>query len=226
MALHQLKTEESPFKIDLLLTTLNADNSRVSMHGVALKLVRQQAQNLGLRLEVLKIPPGTSLPVYNELMESKLRDLKNRGYTHSIFGDILLEDLREYREKQLAQLGLKAVFPLWKKDTKTLAHRFIDLGYKAKIVCVNASVLAKQMAGREFDKSFLNDLPETVDWCGENGEFHTFVYDGPLFSDRISFAVGETQSHSYQPSKNQEKDCFTAQQTWDIAFWFTNLIPK
>jgi uncharacterized protein (TIGR00290 family) len=124
-------------------------------------------------------------------MRAVLEKYKEAGVTTVAFGDIFLEDLRRYREDNLANLGMKGIFPIWKKDSTELAHAFIDQGFRAVITCVDSQVLNKSFVGREFDKKFLGDLPPTVDPCGENGEFHSFVYDGPIFKKRIAYTKGD-----------------------------------
>ena len=150
--------------------------------------------------------------------------LKAENYTHSIFGDIFLEDLRSYREQQLAETGITAVFPLWERDTKQLIREFLSLGFKAITVCVNAKLLDKSFVGRIIDESFLNDLPDNVDPCGENGEFHTFVFDGPIFSKPVAFEIGEKILRSYLPNDNDDDNCFSGSSNWDTQFWYCDLV--
>jgi uncharacterized protein (TIGR00290 family) len=124
-------------------------------------------------------------------MRDKLTDYQRRGVSSVVFGDIFLEDLRKYREENLSKIGMKGIFPIWKRDTTELAHKFIELGFKAVITCVDSNVLDKRFVGRDYDKQFLQELPSSIDPCGENGEFHSFVYDGPIFKERIAFTVGD-----------------------------------
>lgn len=180
LALHQLENDRD-YSVEKLVTTVNSEHDRISMHGVRKTLLQQQAKSLGLPLEIINLKGDISLSAYNETMETHLKKLKNEGFSTVVFGDILLEDLKAYRENQLKKIGLKAVFPLWKKNTTNLIEIFLDLGYKAIVVCVNAKVLDKSFCGRLIDEKFLSDLPENVDPCGENGEFHTFVFNGPAF---------------------------------------------
>src|SRR6476619_26717 len=155
-----------------LLTSVNQQYQRISMHGVRVELLRMQAESIGLPLIKLEMPEMPTMEVYEKIMEVALKDLKSEGATDSIFGDIFLEDLRKYREDKLKMLDLKGVFPLWKISTTQLIHEFIDSGFKTIITCVNEKYLNKSFAGRMIDKDFLNDLPPGVDPCGENGEFH------------------------------------------------------
>jgi len=221
LALHRLKSRDDS-AVDLLLTTLNTTYKRISMHGVRQNLLQQQADALHIPLKKIFMGSDIGLQTYNELMGRCVEELADQGYAQSVFGDILLEDLKSYRRRQLRPLGIEPVFPLWKEDTSSLAKEFIDFGYKAMVVCVNAAVLDRSFCGRLFDKNFLNDLPEDVDPCGENGEFHTFVFDGPLFEKPIDFEVGETLSRNYVPSQT-DADCFTEERSWDTDFWFTDL---
>lgn len=223
-ALHQLQNDPE-FEVKCLLTTVNEANNRVSMHGVPLALMEKQAESLGIPLEPVFLAPNISLDNYNQLMEKKLNELKSRGFTHSVFGDILLDDLREHREKQLDKIGIKAAFPLWKRNTRDIVEDFIKTGYKALVVVVNDKVLDRSFCGRVLDQAFLKDLPDEVDPCGENGEFHSFVYDGPLFDHPVLFKKEGVVEKSYTPSaKEEEKDCYKAEtQDWDIKFWFADL---
>lgn len=224
-ALHQLQAGEE-YTVDCLLTTVNKANNRVSMHGLPLALVEEQTKSIGIPLRPVFLEPDISLEDYNRVMDRHLSDLKSQGYTHSIFGDILLDDLKKHREQQLEKIGLTGVFPLWKRNTKTLPIDFLQSGYKAIVVVVNDKVLDRSFCGRNFDQSFLKDLPAGVDPCGENGEFHTFVYDGPLFEYPVSFDLNGVVEKLYQPSSKSDesqKDCYKAPEKWDIKFWFADL---
>lgn len=179
------------YDVAALLTTVTEDYNRISMHGVRVALLEKQADALGLRLEKVLI----SKTADNAECEAKLRDTLERqmagGVSGVVFGDIFLEDLKKYREEKLSILSLKGIFPIWKRDTKALARQFIEAGFKAIITCVDSKYLAKEFAGRVFDEKFLADLPEGVDPCGENGEFHSFVYDGPIFKSKVAFTKGD-----------------------------------
>lgn len=220
-SLHQLQEENSPIK--KLVTTINTQTNRVSMHGLRRNLLEQQVKALHLPLYIIDLNGEISMEAYNKIMRKHMLVLQENGFTHSVYGDILLEDLREYREAELSDFNIKPVFPLWKKDTKKLILDFIDAGYKAVVVTVNAKYLDKSFCGRTIDKQFLQDLPPNVDWCGENGEFHTFVYDGPLFSNSVKFKKGEVVLKDYSPSK--KTDCFKETENWDYKFWFVDLLP-
>lgn len=190
MALHAMSAAGS-LRAVALLTTITDEYDRVSMHGVRRALLERQAESLGLPLHPVLIPPQCVNPIYEARMKEALAEYFARGVRRVAFGDIFLEDLRAYREKNLAQVGMEALFPIWKRDTRELAREFVRLGFRAVTVCVDPRVLEASFAGRELDASFFADLPPGVDPCGENGEFHTFVFDGPIFKTAIAFRIGE-----------------------------------
>ena len=190
MALHALR-RQSAFRIAGLLTTITEGYDRISMHGVRRSLLLRQAAAVGLPLHEVTIPPQCVNPIYEARMEAALQAQFAQGVRRVAFGDIFLQDLREYRERNLARLAMHAIFPIWKRDTCELAREFCALGFRAIAVCIEAKKLSRDFAGRELDESFFRDLPGGVDPCGENGEFHTFVYDGPIFSSPIALQRGE-----------------------------------
>jgi len=175
-----------------LLTTLTKDYDRTNMHGVRRTLLEKQAQALGLDLEKVFISKKSSEKEYSSKMRQALAKYKAKGVSCVFFGDIFLEDVKKYREQKLGEVGMKAKFPLWKKNTTEVAFRFIKLKFKAVVTCVDTTLLDKKFAGRTFDEKFLSELPATVDPAGENGEFDTFVYDGPSFTSPINFKKGES----------------------------------
>ncbi|HEX2946115.1 MAG TPA: diphthine--ammonia ligase [Clostridia bacterium] len=189
MALYELKRLG---KYDItLLTTVTEQYNRISMHGVRTALLERQAESLGCGLEKVYISPECSNEEYENKMEAMMNRYKGIGVRKVAFGDLFLEDIREYRETNLKKSGMEAIFPLWGRDTGKLANTFIDLGFKAIITCVDTKVLNGDFAGRYYDRGLLTDLPANVDPCGENGEFHSFVFDGPIFNKKIDFTVGE-----------------------------------
>jgi uncharacterized protein (TIGR00290 family) len=210
------------FTIDKLVTNINGKHRRISMHGVREELLDQQAKAINIAIQKIILPEEPSMREYEQLMEENLKSLKKEKFTHAIFGDIFLEDLKNYREKQLAAIGFNAVFPIWKRDTVELMHEFVDLGFKAILVCIKADLLPKEFAGRVIDKNFLKELPKNVDACGENGEFHTFVFDGPIFLKPVNFIKGEIVYKEYTAPK--VNDCFTMPQS-SLGFYFQDLIP-
>ncbi|MGD9109486.1 MAG: diphthine--ammonia ligase [Phycisphaerales bacterium] len=190
LVLHEL-TKGTDYEIVTLLTTLSNDYDRTCMHGIRRVMLEQQAQSLGIALEKVFISKDSPNEEYESRMQEVLEKHQNAGVRSVIFGDIFLEDLRKYRQEKLSKIGMKAVFPIWKFDTTKLANMFITSGFKAAITCVDSNVLGKAFAGRVFDERFLSELPPGVDPCGENGEFHTFVYDGPIFRNSIPYTTGE-----------------------------------
>jgi uncharacterized protein (TIGR00290 family) len=189
MALHSL-LRNLEFEVVALLTTVTEGFNRISMHGVRCQLLARQAESIGLPLEEVRIPPNCVNPVYETRMAESLLRFRNRGVLHVGFGDIFLEDLRVYREQKLMQANLSAVFPLWKVDTRELAERFINDKFRAVAACIDPKKVDRSFAGRELDPAFFRDLPPNVDPCGENGEFHTFVFDGPIFRRPIPIQIG------------------------------------
>ncbi len=188
LALHEMKDY---YEIVALLTTLTADYDRVSMHGTQRVLLEKQAESLNFPLEKVYITKNASNEEYEKKMENVLMKYLSQGVLSVAFGDIFLEDVRKYRESNLLKIGMKGIFPLWKRDTTELANKFIDSGFKAIVTCVDSKVLSKKFVGRIYNKKFLSELPSKVDPCGERGEFHTFVYDGPIFREKIRFKIGE-----------------------------------
>ena len=227
-ALALYHTLQNPaYRVERLVTSVNNTFNRVSMHGVRESLLLQQAAELGLPLQQLRMNDQPTMTEYNDAMGAMMKKLYKEGFTHSVFGDIFLEDLRSYREEKLAEQGFSAYFPIWKRDTRELVQEFISLGFKTITVCVKSELLDESFAGRIIDQDFLNDLPENVDPCGENGEFHSFVFDGPVFKNPIPFKTGEKVFKEYPAPKDAQDNCFTDQQTRpkNTGFWFCDLIP-
>lgn len=190
MALHELQSN-SDYQISALLTTITKDYDRISMHGVRSVLLEQQAQSLGLSLEKIHIRNNSSQKEYEANLKEKLLYYRRQGVSLVGFGDVSLQELRKYREHNLSKIGMKAIFPIWKRKPSELAYAFIDLGFRAVITCVDSDVLDRSFIGRIFDSQFLSELPPNVDLGGENGEFHSFVFDGPMFKKRVHFNMGE-----------------------------------
>ena len=190
LALHALQ-QSGAWRVETLITTVTDAYDRVSMHGVRRALVRAQAATIGIPLVEVVVPPESSNEIYERAMGEAFDRLYKDEIRRVAFGDIFLEDLREYRERQLAASGLECLFPIWRQPTAALARSFIRDGFEAIAVCINPAVLDASFAGRAFDARFLADLPEGVDPCGENGEFHTFVWDGPILPRPVPVARGE-----------------------------------
>lgn len=228
LCLYKLQQSEQ-YDIAGLLTTINAQHQRISMHGVRVELLDKQAKSLGIPSVKLMMPESPTMEVYEKVMQDTLTQLRNDGVTASVFGDIFLEDLRAYREDKLAQMDLKGIFPLWKRPTHELIREFIDLGFKTITTCVNEKYLDRSFVGRIIDHDFLKDLPRNVDPCGEHGEFHTFVFDGPNFKEPIAFHKGEIVYRTYPAPKetNNEDSGFTGNENknpQDYGFWYCDLL--
>lgn len=208
--------QQDQYAVDTLITTVNSRYDRVTMHGLRNALMYAQVEALDMPLKVIELPEQPDMETYSKIMNTTLQDLKADGFTHSAFGDIFLEDLRTYREQQLAALDLKAVFPIWKQDTKTLIHEFLDLGFKTIVVAASATYFDANFVGTIIDHDFIENLPKGVDPCGENGEFHTFCFDGPIFKKPVPFTLGETRYQSY---KNPDSEATTS----ESGFWFIDL---
>ena len=229
-----LQRASSDYEITGLLTTLNADFKRISMHGVREELLDAQAQAIGLPIIKVWVSAGSNAE-YEQQMRQALQAAKADGVTHVIFGDIFLQDLRDYREKQLAKVGLQAVFPLWQRDTTALIREFIASGFNTITCCINDGYLDAGWAGREINQLFIDELPASVDPCGENGEYHTFCYAGPIFKSPVLFKVGEvvyrpldipmqvTSAQQADDTQSEQYMCSSPVQT--KGFWFCELLP-
>jgi len=213
-------TAQQQYAIDCLFTSVNAVHNRISMHGVRRELLEAQANSIGLPLVTLELPEQPDMNEYEVQLQQHMKQLNGEGYTHSIFGDIFLEDLRQYRENQLLAAGCTGVFPLWKKDSKALLKEFWALGFTTIIVCVNERYLDKRFCGRILDEQCVMEMPAGVDVCGENGEFHTFVYEGPVFKQPISFTKGDVVYREYAAPGTNSKGANAK-----YGFWFCDLLP-
>ncbi|MGV3561557.1 Dph6-related ATP pyrophosphatase [Larkinella arboricola] len=209
--------QSARYEVVGLLTNVNEPLGRVSMHGVRTDLIEAQAEALGIPLYTLKLSGDVSMETYSNAVRQSLTEFRKQGVTHVIYGDIFLEDLRQYREQQLGEVGLQGVFPLWQRDSASLIREFCASGFKAVLVCINAKLLPESWAGRELDETVLPELPSSVDPCGENGEYHSFVYDGPIFTGPVQFQKGETIRRSYAASTQTDDQ-------WDTEFIFQDLV--
>lgn len=207
--------------IEALVTTVNTATHRVSMHGVRRELLQQQAAELDLPQCIVELPEMPGMQAYEDSMHSMHRQLAAKEFTHAVAGDIFLQDLKAYREELLFENGLQALFPLWQLDSKELMRTFIKLGFKAVVVCVNNSYLDQSFCGRLLDESFIADLPPGVDPCGENGEYHSFVFDGPGFTRAVAFEKGAIVFKEYPAPKTG--DCFMHAQP-ATGFFFQDLL--
>ncbi|MFL6334224.1 MAG: diphthine--ammonia ligase [Pyrinomonadaceae bacterium] len=204
VALRELR--QSPgYSVAALLTTVTSDYDRISMHGVRRVLLERQAASLGLPLHEVFINKDATNREYEAKMEEALSPYRERGIRWVAFGDLFLEEIRAYRDQFLARHDMRALYPVWGRDTADFIREFIGMGFKAVVTCVDGKVLDSSFAGMMIDEDFLSALPTHVDPCGENGEFHTFVFDGPIFKEAVRLSVGE----------KVERD----------SFWFCDLLP-
>lgn len=194
------------YRVAALLTTLTRDYDRISMHGVRRELLEEQAASLGLPLHQVFISKDASNDEYEMKMGEALAKYRDRGIDSIVFGDLFLADIRAYREQFLSRQMMHGLFPVWKRDTSSFIREFIELGFKTIVTCVDSRVLDQSFVGKTIDEDLLSSLPRDVDPCGENGEFHTFVFDGPSFARPIEFSLGEIVLRE--------------------SFWFCDLVPK
>jgi len=211
LALHRVMADKE-YRVDSLLTSINMHRNRISMHDVRRELLEAQAASIGISLETVELPDQPDAGAYERTMQEKVAALKNSGYTHAIFGDIFLEDLKQYREEKLKEMV--CIFPLWKIPSQVLVQEFIKKGFRAIIICVNTRWLDKSFCGRLLDESFLHDLPAEADPCGENGEYHSFVFDGPIFNNPVEFEKGAISYKEYKAPEGP------------AGFYFTDLTLK
>lgn len=204
LALHEIR-KQGKYSVAALLTTVTRDYDRISMHGVRRELLERQAGSLDLPLRQILISKGASNDEYEAKMAEAFAEYREKGIDTVVFGDLFLEDIRAYREQFLARNKMRGLFPVWKRDTRFFIREFIELGFKAVVTCIDSRILDQSFAGRLIDETFLSSLPAEVDPCGENGEFHTFVFDGPGFSTPVKFSLGETVLRE--------------------SFWFCDLLP-
>ena len=219
--LHKVLTEKR-FDVKYLLTTINDKFKRISMHGIREELLDRQAKSINIPLLKVRVTEGTN-EEYEKQMEIVLLKAKSEGINNVIFGDIFLEDLRIYRENNLAKIEMKGIFPLWKIDTTIIINDFIKQQFKSVICCTNDGYLGQEWVGREIDSSFIEQIPTVVDPCGENGEYHTFCYDGPIFKKKIRFTEGET---IYKPLEiKTDNFCTQSANVITKGFWYFDLLP-
>lgn len=204
MALHEM--QKTDYRVAALLTTITRDYDRISMHGVRRTLLERQAEALGLPLHQVVITKDASNEQYEQKMIEACRSYQASGIETVAFGDLFLADIRAYRDQFLARHNLKGIYPVWLRDTGEFIREFVALGFKAVVTCVDGEVLDPSFAGAFIDESFLAALPAHVDPCGENGEFHTFVFNGPNFKEPVKFSLGD----------RVQRD----------RFWFRDLLPE
>jgi len=190
LALYKIQIEKK-IEVSSLLTTLNKKNKRVSGHGIRESLLDLQSKNMSIPINKIFLPDDVSNETYEKMMKEYWEKKKNEGINYCISGDIFLEDVKEYREKQLSMMDIQSVFPLWKMNSNDVLKEFIDLGFKSIVVCINEKYLDSSFVGRIIDADFVADLPPNIDPCGENGEYHSFVFDGPIFKKPVDFKVND-----------------------------------
>lgn len=222
LALHYVLNDPN-IEVKYLLTTVTSAYNRVSMHGIREALLIKQAESLGIPLYIIKLGEMPDMQTYDTTMHKHLTHLKQEGITHAIFGDIFLEDLRTYREEKLKAIGMEAIFPLWQKDTKALITEFLNLNYKTIVCCAQKNL--KSLCGKVITAAEINALPKDVDPCGENGEFHTFAFEGPIFKKKIHFSIGEMIFRTYKkPSNSDDDKNVLCSSTEDYGFWYIDLL--
>jgi uncharacterized protein (TIGR00290 family) len=227
LALNHLR-QDSRYEIVSLLTTCNEHFQRVSMHGVRLELLDAQAAAIGLPLEKIFVSQRSSNEEYLQKMSACLLAHQARGVTACAFGDIFLEDLKRWREDNLARVGLRGIFPLWKIDSRELIREFFALGFGTVICCANDAYLGEDAVGRNIDEEFIRTLPAEVDPCGENGEFHSFAFAGPVFQQPVKFKVGEKVYRPVEVTYPSDATSFyvcPAGPRPTRGFWFCDLLP-
>jgi uncharacterized protein (TIGR00290 family) len=221
LALYKILTEQK-LEVRYLFTSINKTYDRISMHGVRRSLLEQQASSIGIPLKTLELSEQPNMEEYETKMQAAVNEFRNKGIGHTIFGDIFLEDLKTYREEKLNPLSITTHFPLWKIPSADIMHDFFNLGFKAIVVCVNGNYLDSSFCGRLLDADFIRDLPQGIDVCGENGEYHSFVYDGPIFDTPIHFTKGEIVHRQYKtPASSDNEVCKSTKE--DKGFYFCDL---
>lgn len=215
--------QDPEIEIKYLVTTINDAADRISMHGVRTELLVKQAESIGIPLYQVRLPEMPDMETYDNTMRRHLDFFKSEGITHSIFGDIFLEDLKQYRDARLAEAGMTGVYPLWKRDTNELLNEFFSLGFGTVIACVQERL--ERIVGQEITPELVMSLPDDVDVCGENGEFHTFAFKGPIFKNEIKYQTGEKVYREYKAPGNAGNNAGEDTPVPNAGFWFCDLIP-
>ena len=218
---HCLRNPE--LEIKYLVTTINDAVDRISMHGVRTELLIAQAESIGIPLYQIRLPEMPGMEAYDNIMRYHLEHFRNEGITHSIFGDIFLEDLKKYRDDRLAEIGMTGIYPLWQRDTHELINEFFDLGFGTVIACTQERL--ERIVGKEISPELIISLPADVDVCGENGEFHTFAFKGPIFSKEIRYKTGEKVFKEYKAPQNADDSCVSDTTKKLSGFWYCDLLP-
>lgn len=213
--------ETGAYEIRSLHTVFDSELKRVGLHGVPEHLIEAQAEALGIPLEKIYLPKDNSHESYERVIKNFCMTQKEEGINHIMYGDIFLEDLKAYRDKQLSSAGMKGVYPIWKEDTQQLVEEFVADGFSTVVCAANAAMFDKEQVGKTIDPEWLNRLANGVDPCGENGEFHTFVYAGPIFQKQVDFRLGDVVEKSYEYNKKEDDGSLTPMKS---SFWFQELL--
>ena len=219
---HCLQNPELDIKY--LVTTINDAVDRVSMHGVRVELLIKQAESIGIPLYQVRLPEMPDMKEYDAIMQQTMEHFRSEGITHAIFGDIFLQDLKDYRDARLTEAGMTGIYPLWKRDTHELIDEFLNLGFGTVIACTQERL--EYVAGKEINKELISSLPDDIDVCGENGEFHTFAFRGPIFKHEITYKLGEKVFKEYAIPKNTDDICFSSAPEKPAGFWYCDLLPE
>lgn len=209
-------------EIRYLVTTINDAADRISMHGVRTELLIKQAESIGIPLYQIRLPEMPGMQEYDEVMHRHLTHFKSEGITHAIFGDIFLEDLKAYRDARLGEVGMQGIYPLWKRDTSKLISEFLSLGFGTVIACTQERL--ERIVGKEISPELIDALPDDVDVCGENGEFHTFTFKGPIFKNAIPYKTGVKIFKEYKAPQNADDSCASPTDQKRSGFWYCDLI--
>ncbi len=210
--------------IKYLVTTINHAVDRISMHGVRTELLVKQAESIGIPLYQIRLPEMPGMAEYDAIMRKTMEHFRTEGITHAIFGDIFLQDLKDYRDARLAEAGMTGIYPLWKRDTNELINEFLDLGFGTVVACTQERL--ERIVGKEISEELILSLPDDVDVCGENGEFHTFAFKGPIFKHEIAYQTGEKVFKEYAAPKDSNDTCFSSAPEKRAGFWYCDLLPK
>jgi uncharacterized protein (TIGR00290 family) len=215
--------QDPELDIKYLVTTINDAANRISMHGVRVELLEKQAESIGIPLYQVRLPEMPGMKEYDDVMRSMMTRFREEGITHAIFGDIFLEDLKAYRDARMAEAGMTGIYPLWKRNTTELINEFFDLGFETVIACTQERL--ERVVGKEISPELVMSLPDDVDVCGENGEFHTFAYKGPIFKKPIAYRAGEKVFRTYAAPKDSDDTCFSSTPQKPAGFWYCDLLP-
>ena len=215
--------QDPDLDIKYLITTVNDAVDRISMHGVRTELLIKQAESIGIPLYQVRLPEMPGMKEYDDIMRETMQHFRSEGITHAIFGDIFLQDLKDYRDARLAEAGMTGIYPLWQRNTQELIDEFLDLGFGTVIACTQERL--ERIVGKEITTELIQSLPDDVDVCGENGEFHTFAFEGPVFKQKIGYRIGEKVFKEYAAPKDLNDTCFYSTPEKRAGFWYCDLLP-